>query len=486
MSEDPDEAIGDQVVRNAEPGRKAPPHAAAPDKRLDPQAGGDLEQPDVCPICGGTGFVVADVPIGHPDFGKALPCRCREQERLQRRLSALHSMSNLDALARLTFDAFIAEPSHLTPEKAYNLRRALETSIYFAQSPEGWLLLSGVYGCGKTHLAAGIANARLAMGEPVVFMVVPDLLDHLRATFNPHSEVTYDDLFEQVRTSPLLILDDLGTQSSTAWAQEKLFQLLNYRYMARLATVITTNQRLDEIDPRIRSRLQDPSLVTHYAIIAPDFRAGQNVAQSDLSTLGFHRGQQFHNFNWRRTDLSGEEQISLRDAYAACERFAQEPNGWLVLSGRSGAGKTHLAAAIANHLVANGFGDVMFVVIPDLLDHLRAAFNPNANTSYDRRFDEIRRAPCLILDDLGTESATPWAREKLFQLLNYRYNAQLPTVITTSQTATEIEPWLRTRMFDVERCQFWALNIAGYRRTRTADQPEAPTRAKPRSRQSRP
>lgn len=439
----------------------------------------------MCPLCGGAGFVMADAPLGHPDFGKALPCRCREQERLQRRLSALHSLSNLDALARLTFDTFIPEPSHLTPEKAYNLRRALETCIFFAQSPEGWLLLSGVYGCGKTHLAAGIANARLALGEPVVFMVVPDLLDHLRATFNPHSEVSYDNLFEQVRTSPLLILDDLGTQSSTAWAQEKLFQLLNYRYIARLSTVITTNQRLDEMDPRIRSRLHDPSLVTHYAIIAPDFRVGQNVAQSDLSSLNFHREQQFHNFNWRRSDLNGDEQISLRDTYAACERFAQELNGWLVLSGRSGTGKTHLAAAIANHLIANGFADVMFVVVPDLLDHLRATFSPAANTPYDRRFDEIKRAPCLILDDLGTESATPWAREKLFQLLNYRYNAQLPTVITTGQTATEIEPWLRTRMFDVERCQFWALSIPAYRRTRTTDQTEAAPRAKPRSRQSR-
>ena len=89
------------------------------------------------------------------------------------------------------------------------------------------------------------------------------------------ANITYDSLFEQLRTTPLLILDDLGTQSSTPWAQEKLFQLLNHRYNARLATVITTNQRLDEMEPRLRSRLLDPSLVNHFAITAPDFRAGQ-------------------------------------------------------------------------------------------------------------------------------------------------------------------------------------------------------------------
>ncbi len=473
----------------------------SPDDEAQPPAPGQPAQPsppvarpslhaagaasDVCPICGGTGYVLADVPVGHPDFGKALPCRCREKDRVQRRLAALHTISNVDTLVRLTFETFIAEPTHLTPDKAYNLRRALETCIFFAESPDGWLLLSGAYGCGKTHLAASIANARLAMGEPALFMVVPDLLDHLRAAFNPHSTITYDNLFEQVRTAPLLILDDLGAQSSTPWAQEKLFQLLNYRYNARLATVITTNQRLEDLDPRIRSRLMDPSIVSHYTILAPDFRSGQNPGQSELSTLGFHREQTLENFDIRRPDLSGEDQITLRTVYAVCEEFAREPRGWLTLSGRSGAGKTHLAAAIANYVVSTSPNSVMFVVVPDLLDHLRAAFSPNANTSYDRRFDEIKRVPCLVLDDLGTESATPWAREKLFQLLNYRYNALLPTVITTTQAANEIEPWLRTRMLDVTRGQFCALDIPSYRRTRLKDEPSVAPRPKGRGRQQR-
>ena len=54
-------------------------------------------------------------------------------------------------------------------------------------------------------------------------------LDHLRATFAPGGDVSYDEFFETVKNSPLLILDDFGTQSSTQWAREKLFQILNYR-----------------------------------------------------------------------------------------------------------------------------------------------------------------------------------------------------------------------------------------------------------------
>ena len=103
-------------------------------------------------------------------------------------------------------------------------------------------MLSGTYGCGKTHLAAAIANHQLTAGRPTpMFVVVPDLLDHLRATFSPTSATTLDRLFEQVKSAPLLVLDDLGTESATPWAREKLFQLLNYRYAARLPTVITTS-----------------------------------------------------------------------------------------------------------------------------------------------------------------------------------------------------------------------------------------------------
>jgi len=103
-------------------------------------------------------------------------------------------------------------------------------------------------------------------------VVVPDLLDHLRATFSPDSTVRFDRRFEQVRSASLLILDDLGTQAMTAWVREKLFQLLNYRYNAGMPTVMTTSDTLDEIDPRMRSRMLDKRLCTIYAITAPSFR----------------------------------------------------------------------------------------------------------------------------------------------------------------------------------------------------------------------
>ena len=112
------------------------------------------------------------------------------------------------------------------------------------------------------------------MGDSPLFIMLPDLLDHLRATFSPHSTVAYDRRFEQIRTASLLVLDDVGTQSMTPWVKEKLYQLFNHRYNAELPTVITTADTLGEMDPRIVSRLLDKRLCRIFAITAPSFHGG--------------------------------------------------------------------------------------------------------------------------------------------------------------------------------------------------------------------
>jgi len=86
-------------------------------------------------------------------------------------------------------------------------------------------------------------------------------------------------LFEKIKKAPVLILDDFGEQSVTPWAQEKLYQLINYRYNARLATVITTCLSLDEIEGRISSRMVDPSLSLVLNIMAPDYRGDTKASR---------------------------------------------------------------------------------------------------------------------------------------------------------------------------------------------------------------
>ena len=399
-----------------------------------------------------------------PRFGRAVVCSCRAVEQQAAKMDSLMRVSQLGALEHCTFDSFRAEGLGLTAVKQKNLKRAYDRAKTYAKNPEGWLLLRGGYGCGKTHLAAAIANMRLGMGKPVIFVNTPDLLDHLRAAYSPSASTSYDQRFEQVRNAPLLILDDLGTQSNTEWAQEKLYQIFNYRYNARLPTVITTNEEMESLEIRIRSRMADPSLVQMLTILAPDFRrAGVDQEQSDLSTLNLHHDQRFENFNLRQRELPRGQAENVRRAFETARQFADEPQDWLVLNSIAyGNGKTHLAAAIANQ-VSDAGESVLFIVVPDLLDHLRATFNPASNARLDKRFNEIKTAPLLILDDLGTESATAWAREKIYQLFNYRYNARLATVITTATPVDELDPRLATRILDGSRCTFFILEAPSYR-----------------------
>jgi DNA replication protein DnaC len=436
-----------------------------PNPPAAPSPGHPIFQPpqEPCPICNGLGYLRANVPVDHPDFGKLVPCTCQLAKIAQRRATTLRAMSNLDVMSEMTFETFIPEGHGLPPDKRDNLRWAYEEARDFARNPLGWLILKGGYGCGKTHLAAAIANACVERGQPVLFLTVPDLLDHLRAAYAPTSTVDYDARFDQVRTASVLILDDLGTESSTPWAQEKLFQIFNYRYNARLPTVITTNHELEEITLRLRSRLVDTDLARIVSITAPDYRrAGVAQDQSDLSSLRLHTDQTFEAFDPRRGEVEAEEQQNLARAVAIARGFADDPRDWLILTGHYGVGKTHLAAAIANHRVVQG-QPTLFVVVPDLLDHLRDTFNPQSPVSFHQQFDQVRRTPLLILDDLGTESATPWAREKLYQLFDYRYNARLPTVITTATPIEELDPRLATRMLDTSRCRLFAIIAPPYR-----------------------
>jgi len=421
---------------------------------------------DVCPHCGGAGFVRKAVRLGHPDFGKAFPCQCTEDESEDARLARLQRYSNLGPLSRLTFDNLSPLGRSPNPAHQQHFSEAVNAARRFAASPEGWLVLTGPSGCGKTHLAVAIAGCCVGAGRAALFMVTPDLLDHLRSAYQPGSDLAYDDLFELLRSAPVLVLDDLGVQSSTPWAEEKLFQLINHRYNSQLPTVFTTNLAPDEFDPRIKSRLTDGTLSQiHY------LESGSRIAIGDLDVLELPhlRSMTFKTFEPQIVQVDHREEVSdIINAYREAMRYAERPKDWLLMAGVTGRGKTRLAAAIGNYCRDTGLA-VMMVVVPDLLDWLRVGFSPHNPRSFDELFERVKNVHLLILDDLGSQTSTPWADEKLFQLLNYRYNASLPTVVTTNATAARMEERIRTRLTDPQissmllmgRFDFWSKGDAG-------------------------
>jgi DNA replication protein DnaC len=218
-----------------------------------------------CPICNDAGYLRVNVPIGHPNFGRIFPCECKVREREAKLIGDLQRLSNLEAFSDRTFETF--------EQDVEGVAEAFTAAVKYARNPHGWLFLHGNCGSGKTHLAVAIALYAMERQKmSVLFAVVPDLLDHLRGTFDPNAGVAYDDRFNAIRNAQLLVLDDLGTENTTPWAREKLYQIFNHRYNEQLPTVVTSNQDFRKIEERVLSRLLDTRLTTYVHVDAPDYR----------------------------------------------------------------------------------------------------------------------------------------------------------------------------------------------------------------------
>jgi DNA replication protein DnaC len=143
-----------------------------------------------------------------------------------------------------------------------------------------------------------------------------------------------------------------------------------------------------------------------------------------------------------------------RQALMAAKSFAAEPwreKYFLTLIGSNQLGKTHLAAAILNDLLARG-EPAYFENVPALLDRLRSGY---ADDHFWPILDQVKAAPILVLDDLGAEHrgrgeslAATWAEDKLYQIVDQRVVTELPTIFTTNLTRALIAPRLSSRMWN--------------------------------------
>ena len=426
-----------------------------------PSSSADEQDDNACQVCGGRGWYTPDVVVGHPDFGQVITCHCQQQRLTDERFGRLLRYSNLGHLTRFTFDTLRPQGIASDSESQRLFSDACRASAEYAENPSGWLVLVGPNGSGKTHLAAAVANHCIKSELVVFFIHVPDLLDHLRATYSPTSELTYSDLYMQVVEAPLLILDGLGAHSSTPWAEEKLQQVINHRFNSELPTVVTTASDLNDLDPYIRSRLETSGLSR---IVQTGGHSRPTAHNLGIIPPEMLRRMTFETFKRRRSGLGAEQQSSLDHAAQVSHGYAFNPkgSGWLTLFGETGVGKTHLAVAIADHRLDNN-QPVFFVFVPELLDYLRAAFAPDSRIRYDSVFEEIKNSPFLILDDFGREYSTPWAQEKLYQIIVHRHNHRLPTVITSMTDFTKDRGPTASRIRDLSGQRLIRIDVPDYR-----------------------
>ena len=378
----------------------------------------------ICDICNDAHWL-ATPPAVAGNAPSLVPCFCQAERRTG--ANHLSAYAGLGALASRTFDTLKKRGVHRNVD-AESFWNVVAHAQRFAADPEGWLVVSGPIGSGKTHTAAAIANRIAENEKPAKYVSALDIPDLVRRIeFGPDGEDAQTS-WQATLDAPVLILDDFGASQPNARSEARLDQLLTNRTIQPLPTVVVLARPLEQLPERFRGRLSDQHLCSSAEILT---NASATDGQERLPRTMRER-MTFDTFSASGApSATSDEQASLSVSIDAARRFATKPeNGWLYLHGPTGGGKTHLAMAIAIDAERRGY-QPYFWRVPDLLDKLRHGFNTGTETTFYDQFTAVKNAAMLILDDFGAQAMTEWSLEKLYQLICHRHDRRLPTVITS-------------------------------------------------------
>ena len=193
---------------------------------------------------------------------------------------------------------------------------------------------------------------------------------------------------------------------------------------------------LGKIAAIMRSRDIDPNSVAEWPGSAPQFDA---LALADARIPPrYQQAQAAHPAvrHWVR-----QLTASARPGPNGTLGIAHGPS--ILLLGPTGTGKTHEAYGSIRSLLAEG---VRLLWQASTHADLNAMMRPRPGADGERDFQELRRAPLLLLDDLGATSTSSWTEENLYRLLDFRYTQILPTVLTSNLPLADLKAVLGDRI----------------------------------------
>ena len=303
-------------------------------------------------------------------------------------------------------------------------------------------------GCGKTHLALAIADKVIRQhGRRVRFLTVADLLDEIKSTFGKNDLDTRE-VEEDIKNTPLLILDDYGVESPTNWARERMFHILNYRHFHRLPTVITTNLSLDQMPARIASRMQEADIVIFFEIRALDYRVATREKRNRIETP--KTLQYYKSIDLERLDSRVSNRIKCE-----VKSWLKLPHAtpFLYITGGYNSGKTYVLAGMANvlnkkHKVAS----IIFISTKSLANSLHDSLSEHQKSSISELIAKHVEVKYLFLDDFNSESISKWAKRQIFDILDQRLLRKSPTVISSTLKINQLGSRLRDRLRNENIC----------------------------------
>ena len=138
------------------------------------------------------------------------------------------------------------------------------------------------------------------------------------------------------------------------------------------------------------------------------------------------------NYKFENFEVNSNNKKVYQSLKDYSERFVNlEERKGLILTGNNGVGKTHLACSIANELIKNGI-PIIYGTLINLLAELKNTYDNDNNISEMEIIKLYEKVDLLVIDDLGKEKPSEWGLEKLFTIINSRYENNLPVIITTN------------------------------------------------------
>ncbi|MDX2175092.1 MAG: ATP-binding protein [Candidatus Sumerlaeia bacterium] len=164
-----------------------------------------------------------------------------------------------------------------------------------------------------------------------------------------------------------------------------------------------------------------------------------------------YRDKSFGNFR-----AASPAHRAVRDtAMSWAESYHPVESQGLILKGGTGCGKTHLALAILRVVVEHGHTG-LYVNFSDLLTRLRETYGDASAETEAEVLGKVNTPELVVLDDLGAENTTDWVRDRLYLIINRRYESQRSVVLTTNCTIAELDQRLGKRTVSrlFEMCPF--------------------------------
>src|SRR5712692_6647980 len=141
----------------------------------------------------------------------------------------------------------------------------------------------------------------------------------------------------------------------------------------------------------------------------------------------------FENFVLPRENPLASEALgwAMNHAKTFAREFPLTDKPGLLFMGYPGVGKTHLAVAVLKALLEKGFAGI-FLDYQNLMDSIQSSYDPGVGASARQAYQAALDTELVLLDDIGARRISDWAEDTVFSIINHRYNAKQPTIVTTN------------------------------------------------------